>query len=130
MECTVSNRTYLSKETTRSLKSLLNKTETITEIQVKGQVYMERKDYRKLQKIDEIANDSNFRQIKPVYGAIQLLNLFEEQTERIRISAKSSGMVSDFYEKMTETMPAVPDQIVANGNEIVIIPQGAYEAWH
>lgn len=130
MEYTVSHRTYLSKETTQSLKSLLNKTETVTEIQVNGQVYMERKDYRKLQKIDEIANDSNFRQIKPVYGAIQLLNLFEEQTERIRISAKSSGMVSDFYEKMTETMPAVPDQIVANGNEIVIIPQGAYEAWH
>lgn len=130
MECTVSNRTYLSKETTRSLKSLLNKTETITEIQVKGKVYMELKDYRKLQKIDEIANDSSFRQIKPVYGAIQLLNLFEEQTERIRISAKSNGMVSDFYEKMTQSMPAVPDQIVANGNEIVIIPQGAYEAWH
>ncbi len=128
MEYTVSHRTYLSKETTQGLKSLLNKTKTITEIQVNGKVYMERKDYRKLQKIEEIANDKNFRRIKPVYGAIQLLNLFEEKTERVRISSKSSGKVSDFYEQMTKTMPAIPDLIVANGNEIVIIPQGTYEA--
>lgn len=128
MEYTVSYRTYLSKETTQGLKKLLDKTKTITEIQVNGKVYMERKDYRTLQNIDEIANDHNFRQIKPVYGAAQLLNLFEEKTERVRISSKSSGAVSDFYAQMKKTMPAVPDMIIANKNEIEILPNGIYEA--
>ena len=82
MEYTVSYRTYLSKETTQSLKRLLDKTKAISEIQVNGTVYMERKDYRMLQNIDEIANDNNFRQIKPVYGAVQLLNLFVSSLQR------------------------------------------------
>ena len=123
MEYTVSYNRYLSKETTRALKKLLYKTKTVPEIQINGKTYMERKDYRQLQ------NDcAGFEQIMPVYGVVQLLNLFEERTERVRITSKSNSMVSDLHLQLKKIVPVIPDIIVANRNEIEIIPQGSFES--
>ena len=123
MDYTVSYNRYLSKQTTQALKKLLHKTKTVPEIQVNGKTYMERKDYRQLQ------NDgAGFEQIMPVYGVVQLLNLFEERTERVRITSKSNSMVSDLHVQLKKIVPVIPDIIVANRNEIEIIPQGTFES--
>ena len=123
MDYTVSYNRYLSKETTQALKKLLHKTKTVPEIQVNGKTYMERKDYRQLQ------NDGvGFEKIMPVYGVVQLLNLFEERTERVRITSKSNSMVSDLHVQLKKLVPVIPDIIVANRNEIEIIPQGTFES--
>lgn len=123
MDYTVSYNRYLSKETTQALKKLLHKTKTVPEIQVNGKTYMERKDYRQLQ------NDGvGFEKIMPVYGVVQLLNLFEERTERVRITSKSNSMVSDLHVQLKKIVPVIPDIIVANRNEIEIIPQGTFES--
>ena len=123
MDYTVSYNRYLSKQTTQALKKLLHKTKTVPEIQVNGKTYMERKDYRQLQ-----ADRAGFEQIMPVYGVVQLLNLFEERTERVRITSKSNSMVSDLHLQLKKIVPVIPDIIVANRNEIEIIPQGSFES--
>ena len=123
MDYTVSYNRYLSKETTQALKKLLHKTKTVPEIQVNGKTYMERKDYRQLQ-----SDRAGFEQIMPVYGVVQLLNLFEERTERVRITSKSNSMVSDLHVQLKKIAPVIPDIIVANRNEIEIIPQGSFES--
>ena len=123
MDYTVSYNRYLSKETTRALKKLLHNTKTVPEIQVNGKTYMERKDYRKLQ-----GNRAGFEKIMPVYGVVQLLNLFEERTERVRITSKSNSMVSDLHVQLKKLVLVIPDIIVANRNEIEIIPQGTFES--
>ena len=123
MDYTVSYNRYLSKETTQALKKLLHNTKTVPEIQVNGKTYMERKDYRRLQ-----GNRAGFEKIMPVYGVVQLLNLFEERTERVRITSKSNSMVSDLHVQLKKLVPVIPDIIVANRNEIEIIPQGTFES--
>ena len=122
MQYSIPYGSYLSKETTQVLKKLLCKTKAVPEIQVKGKVYMERKDYRQIQQNEPAAITGGFGQINPVYGVVQLLNLFDEKTERVRITSKSKSIVSDLYTQLTEIIPDVPDTIVAKRNEIEILP--------
>ena len=128
MDYTVSYNKYLSKATTQALKSLLYKTKTVPEIQVNGKVYMERKDYRRLQGNNTDTNNCGLEQVMPVYGVVQLLNLFEERTERVRITSKSNSMVSDLYVQLKNIVPVIPDMIVAGRNEIEIVPEGTFES--
>ena len=123
MDYSVSYKKYLSKETTRALKNLLNKTKMVPEIQVKGKVYMERKDYRRLQSSGDAATVYGLEQVLTVYGVVQLLNLFEEKTERVRISSKSNSTVSDLRTQLQNNAPVIPDMIIAYKNAIEIIPK-------
>ena len=128
MENQVSYRKYLSKETTQALKQLLYKTKTVPEIQVNGKVYMERRDYRRLQGNDTGITGYDFEHVLPVYGVVQLLNLFGETTERVRITSRSNGMVSDLYAQLKHIVPVIPDRIIANKSEIEIFPEGSFES--
>ena len=123
MDYTVSYNKYLSKETTQALKKLLYKTKTIPEIQVKGKIYMERKDYRRLQSSGEAATVYELEQVLPVYGVVQLLNLFEEKTERVRISSKSNSTVSGLRAQLQNNASAIPDMIILYRNAIEIVPK-------
>ena len=127
MENQVSYRKYLSKETTQALKQLLYKTKTVPEIQVNGKVYMERRDYRRLQGNDTGITGYDFEHVLPVYGVVQLLNLFGETTERVRITSRSNGMVSDLYAQLKHIVPVIPDRIIANKSEIEIFPEGSFD---
>lgn len=126
MDYSVSNKKYLSKETTRALKNLLNKTKTIPVIQVNGKVYMERKDYRRLQNSEKAITVQGFEQVMPVYGVVQLLNLFEEKTERVSITSKSNRMVSELQLQLKKSVPMISDMIIVNSNELEIVPKGTY----
>ena len=123
MDHTVSSKTYLSKETTRALKKLLYKTKTVPEIQVKGKIYMERKDYKRLQNSSDVATIYGLGQVQPVYGVVQLLNLFEEKTERVRITSKSNSTISDLRAQLQRNVPVITDMIIANRNVIEIVPK-------
>ena len=126
MDYSVSYKKYLSKETTQALKKLLYKTKMFPVIQVNGKVYMERKDYRRLQDSETAITVQGFEQVMPVYGVVQLLNLFEEKTERVSITSKSNRMVSELQLQLKKSVPVISDMIVVNSNELEIVPKGTY----
>lgn len=126
MDYSVSYKKYLSKETTQALKKLLYKTKMVPTIQVNGKVYMERKDYRRLQDSETAITVQGFEQVMPVYGVVQLLNLFEEKTERVSITSKSNRMVSELQLQLKKSVPVISDMIVVNSNELEIVPKGTY----
>jgi len=120
-------RNYLSSKTTCALKHLLYKTKTVPEIQVNGKIYMERKDYRRLQS-RSIKSESGSRQIHPVYGAVQLLQLFEGKIERVRITSESNSSISDLHSQLKKALSFNEDKLVCHRNEMEIIPSGTNKA--
>ena len=85
---------------------------------------MERKDYKRLQNSSDVATIYGLGQVQPVYGVVQLLNLFEEKTERVRITSKSNSTISDLRAQLQRNVPVITDMIIANRNVIEIVPKG------
>lgn len=94
------NDKFFNNETINKIKLVLNNRRIIVEIYVNGKSYIERRDYKKIEegKMRLVEADEILRVATPVYGALQLLDLFNERIEKIRIFS-TTYMTMDSVER-------------------------------
>lgn len=81
------NDRFFNSKTIHDIKIVLNNRKIAFEIYVNGKAYIERRDYKKIEqgKMNLVNADDILNLATPVYGALQLLDLFNERIEKIRI---------------------------------------------
>lgn len=102
------NDKFFNNETISKIKSVLNNRRIIFEIYVNGKAYIDRRDYKKIQegKMKLVNSDEILRLTTPVYGALQLLDLFNERIEKIRIFS-TTYMTMDGVERDMKELTGV-----------------------
>ena len=102
------NNNFFNKDTINKIKLVLNNRRIIVEIYVNGKAYIERRDYKKIEegKMRFVEAEEILRLATPVYGALQLLDLFNERIEKIRIFS-TSYMTMNGVERDMKTIVGV-----------------------
>ena len=114
---------YLSEDIAHVLREILHKSKTKPEVQVNGKIYVERKDYHPLKK----SAAAKYRQdtgIEPVYGVLQLLQLFEDRIEKVKAFSQSESQLMELGRLLEKSLPEDKGQIIRGKNYIEIRPEG------
>ena len=113
---------YLSADMIHDLKKCLFKTKMAVEVQVHGKRYMERKGYRSL-KSGKYRPGRLSADIKPVYGVIQLMSLFADRIERVRIMSASQSELKELSDALVGCSQNSLDCVIKGSYYVEVSPK-------
>jgi len=80
---------YIESNATHMIKQIIKKYDAVFQVFVNGKIYIERKHYNAVKKksLSYLDHDYILRYTTPVYGVIQILDVFERRIEKVRVDS-------------------------------------------
>ncbi len=103
------------------IKAVLNNRNIIVEIYVNDNIYIERRDYKSIEqgKIKFVDITRVLKEDVPVYGVLQLLDLFNDRIEKIIVYS----LIDEDLEVLEERIKKLADvNVNRSSNTLVICP--------